>query len=232
MNENKRSVILTGMTPEIAGRYEPTLLEAGFDVVIEDEPDRVPSLVQERFYQAVVSYYPLETGALGEILSALRVKDGLSHGTSLVLIARRDRVRAAAGLVGRGVNKALSVEEAPAVLRIVLERLIEVAQPMALRLPIAVDVSAIAGRELFDWKTENLSGGGMLIETDDPLDVGTTFRFILMLDEGDVEGEAAVVRHTSAGREAVDGFGVRFLSFRNDGQAALLRYLRRIADEE
>jgi hypothetical protein len=226
MTENKQRILLTGMSSDLIERYRSGLLETGFEIIEEPNADKAPEVLEAQTFQAVVSFYPLATGQLGGILDAMRIKDGPNFGAGLVLLAQRDRVRAAAGLVGRGVNKALSVEEGPAVLRIVLERLIEVAQPTALRLPLAIEVSAIAGRKLFEWTTENLSGSGMLIGTEDPPEVGTSFRFTLILPDGDVEGDAVVVRQTFEGREAVGGFGSRFLSFYGDGQTRLLHFLR------
>ncbi|RLE20761.1 MAG: hypothetical protein DRJ65_17520 [Acidobacteria bacterium] len=226
MTENKGRVLLTGMSPETVDRFQPDLVEAGFEVVLEPDAGRATEHLNEQGFRAIVSYYPLETGHLGAILDSMRAKDSPNYGTGLVLLVRRDRLRAAAGLVGRGVNKALSVEEGPVVLRIVLERLIEVAKPMVLRLPLAIEVSAISGRNRFEWTTDNLSGSGMLIGTEDPPEVGTAFRFILFLPEGEVEGDAVVVRQTFEGREAVGGFGARFLAFQRDGQARLLQFLR------
>ena len=226
MTKNKGRILFTGMSAETVGRYEPGLVEAGFDVVLESDTDRAISLLGDEGFQAIVSGYPLVTGQLGGILDVLRGKESPNYGTGLVLLAKRDRLRAAAGLVGRGVNKALSVEEGPTVLRIVLERLVEIAQPMALRLPLAIEVSAIAGREHSEWTTDNLSGGGMLIGTPDPPKVGGSFRFFLALPEGDIEGDAIVVRHTFEGREMADGFGARFLRFQDNGQSRLLQFLR------
>ena len=41
-----------------------------------------------------------------------------------------------------------------------------------------------------------------------------------------VTDDGVVVRRTFEGRESVTGFGVRFLSFYDDGQARLLNFLR------
>ena len=226
MTENRGRILFTGMAAETAARYEPGLFEAGFELVLESDAGRAVSHLKGEGFQAIVSGYPLATGQLGGILDMMRAKDSPNYGTGLVLLARRDRLRAAAGLVGRGVNKALSLEEGPIVLRIVLERLVEVAQPMALRLPLAIEVSAIAGRQHQEWTTDNLSGSGMLIGTPDPPKVGGSFRFSLALPDGDVQGDAVVVRHTFEGREPVSGFGARFLSFQDDGQTRLLQFLR------
>lgn len=228
MTENKGRVLFTGMGPETAARYQPGLLEAGFELVLESDAERAMARVMAEGFKAIVSAYPLSSGQLGGILDVMRTKNSPNYGTGLVLLAQRERLRAAAGLVGRGVNKALSLEEGPVVLKIVLERLIEVAQPMALRLPLAIDVSAISGRNHFEWTTDNLSGSGMLVGTDDPPEIGDAFRFSLVLPDGEVQGDGVVVRRTFEGREPVNGFGARFLSFEGDGQARLLKFLREI----
>ncbi len=232
MTKNKGRILFTGMSAETAGRYEPGLVDAGFEVILESDTDRAVSFLKKQGLQAIVSGYPLVTGQLGGILDALRGKDSQNYGTGLVLLAKPVRLRAAAGLVGRGVNKALSIEEGPTVLRIVLERIVETAQPMALRLPLAIEVSAIAGRQHYEWMTDNLSGGGMLIGTPDPPKVGDAFRFSLALPERDIEGDAIVVRRTFEGREPTDGFGARFLAFQDDGQSRLLKFLREASKQE
>ncbi len=226
MTENKGKILLTGLPPETVSRFEPDLVEAGFELVLEPDADRAAECLEQQIFRAVVSYYPLDTGHLGAMLDGMRAKDSPNYGTGLILLVRKDRLRAAAGLVGRGVNKALSIEEGPVVLRIVLERMIEVAQPMVLRLPLAVEVSAISGRNRYEWTTENLSGSGMLIGTPEPPKVGTAFRFTLFLPEAEIEGDGIVVRQTFEDREAVGGFGARFISIHNDGQAKLLQFLR------
>ncbi|MEN8163900.1 MAG: PilZ domain-containing protein [Acidobacteriota bacterium] len=232
MMENRGRVLFTGMGAETAARYESGLLEAGFELVLESDAASAVLQLKNEGFQAIVSCYPLATGQLGGILDMMRAKDSPNYGTGLILLAHRDRLRAAAGLVGRGVNKALSLEEGPVVLRIVLERLVEVAQPMALRLPLDIEVSAIAGRQNHEWATDNLSGSGMLIGTPEPPKIGDSFRFSLALPDGDIQGDAVVVRHTFEGREPVSGFGARFLSFQDDGQTRLLNFLREAGKQE
>lgn len=211
-------------------RQAEALGELGFQ--IESDPDNegaVARLESERFV-AVVSGYPLPSGEIGRLLSALRSHRSASSNAVFVLLAPPDRLRAAASLVGRGVNKALSTRENPSVVGIVMQRMIESAQPASQRLPARFEVVAkVMGIEIV-WMTENLSGGGMLISSEQPPSLGTAFSFSLALPDGEVSGDARVVRHVAAEREPVAGFGARFLNFADDGQVQILDWLRTAID--
>jgi hypothetical protein len=220
-------VIVTGLSAGESAPYETALAELGLELMVEADPAEAEKKLRDERFDAVVAGYPLATGAIGRLMSTLRARGGHNSSTGLVLLAERDRLRGAAGLVGRGVHKALSKEEDPAVLGIVVQRMIDFAQPMAERLPVHLEVSATVNGENIVWRTENLSGSGMLIGTTSPPAMGSLFPFTLQVPGlGEVEGEAKVVRHTAVGREPVDGFGARFVSFAGDGQNFLLIYLR------
>ncbi len=209
-----------------ASRYAGILTDLGFLLELEAETQKAVARIENDRFDAVVSGYPLEPGDIGLLLGALRSHRSVSANAVFILLALPDRLRAAASLVGRGVNKALSTEESPSVIGIVVQRMIETAQPTSQRLLARFEVVAnVSGRE-FAWKTENLSGGGMLIATEDSPPLGTSFSFDLALPEGEVSGDARVVRQVISKRETVDGFGARFLNFEDEGQIRILDWLR------
>jgi hypothetical protein len=224
-NQSKR-VLATGLSRDRVDRFEEALTRLDFELVLEEDPFTAGERLHEGLYDAIVAGYPLQEGAVGGLIRAVKGRESQNFGAGLVLLAQPDRLRAAASLVGRGVHKALSIEEDPAVLGIVVQRMVEVSRPMLERLPLNLEVTARFENQVRQWMTENISGSGMLIAADNPPRTGTRFAFDLQLPAEQIEGEARVVRSTLEGRELVDGFGVRFSRFKMDGQRRLLDFLR------
>jgi hypothetical protein len=226
MPDIERTILMAGMPADFASRYETTLAERGFGTDVIPDPDDAIRHLDEHPVDAVVAAYPLAPGTIGRMVTALRSRDSINSAAGLVLLTSPSHLRSAAGLVGRGVTKAVSTEENPAVLGVIVERMVESNRAMLERLPVQIEVNATIASEPVVWRTENLSGAGMLIGSEDPPSLGTRFRFALSLNGEPVEGVARVVRHVLPGREATVGFGARFSSFDGDGQARLIAYLR------
>jgi hypothetical protein len=76
--------------------------------------------------------------------------------------------------------------------------------------------------------TQNVSASGMLVLGGHELPVGTRVAFELLLpgQMPAVCGQIEVTRHTDSGREHVDGFGARIVSFAGDGGERLRTFLR------
>jgi len=231
MASDTTKVLTTGLDEDRVGGFADALERLGYAMVFEEDPFVAGERLQNGFFDAVVAGYPLEEGAVGGLIRAVKSRESQNFGAGLVLLARPDRLRAAASLVGRGVHKALSIDEDPTVLGIVLQRMIEVSRPMLERLPLRLDVTARFDDRVEGWVTENISGSGMLIGAENPPSVGTRFAFDLQIPGDIIQGDARVVRSTLQGRELVDGFGVRFSRFKSDGQRRLLDYLRDARDE-
>jgi len=228
MPEIKRTILMAGLPADVASRYETTLADRGFGADVITDPDAAIEHLDHFPVDAVVAAYPLAPGTIGRLVTALRSGDSINSAAGLVLLAAPSHLRSAAGLVGRGVTKAVSTEENPAVLSVIVERMVESTRPMLERLPVRIEVKATIAREAVVWHTENLSGAGMLIGSGDPPALGTRFRFSLGINGEPIEGSARVVRHALPGREHAVGFGVRFNFFDGDGQARLIAYLKSV----
>lgn len=213
-------------------RYAEAVARHGFDVLLIESPNDACERISDDEFDTVVSAYPLESGALGRIVSALRTPAKRSCNCGLVLLTPPANLRAASGLVGRGVSKALSCEEDPAVVGIVVGRIAEASRETLERLPIQIEVECHLDEGIQFLKTENISSGGMLIATNEPPAEGIRFRFSLGIPGDPINGQAKVVRRVSTKREPVNGFGARFLSFDNDGKTRLLAELEAVRELE
>ncbi len=226
MTDKVHRILLAGLSGADARPLADAMATMGYDPEIVTDPMVAVAAARERRFSAVVAAYPLPPGTLGSLVTAMRASGSINHGAGLVLLASPDRVRAAAGLVGRGVNKVLSLSEEPVVTAIVVNQLVERFQPMAERLPVRVRVEIDSGDRRQVLRTENLSGLGMLVSSDAAPGLGDRVRFRLHLEGEPVAGEAKVVRHAQSGRESATGFGARFLGFDGDGHERLVAFLR------
>lgn len=226
MTTKAKLILATGLAEDRAKRYETVLSGLGYEVEFQEDPSVASDRLDESRFDAVVAGYPLEQGAVGSLIRAIKSRESDNFGAGLVLLAQPARLRAAASLVGRGVHKAISIDEDPRVVGIVVQRMIEVSRPMLERLPLRLEVKAYFGDRSETWTTENISGSGMLIGAEKRPRVGVRFGFELRLPDDRIEGEGRVARATIEGRELVNGFGVRFSRFKLDGQRRLLDFLR------
>jgi hypothetical protein len=219
-------VLFVGLPKAQALRFEDALTNHAIAMEVESSPASACSRLHEERFNAVIATYPLPTGDLGRIITAVRSRAAGSVGAGLLLLAEVNSLRAANGLKGRGIYRVMSVEVKPVLLAIMVQQTIEYVQPMTERLPIQLPVVLKIGDKEHTWRTENLCGRGMLVVTDSPSEIGTHFDFTLSLPNEPIRGRALVVRRVDTSSESVQGFGARFWSFEGDGRSRLLAYLR------
>jgi PilZ domain-containing protein len=70
---------------------------------------------------------------------------------------------------------------------------------------------------------QNLSMGGLLIETDTPTVTGMSAQLHFLVQEGQIRADA-VVRHAEPGR----GVGLRFTALRNEDRQRLVELMKRL----
>jgi len=70
---------------------------------------------------------------------------------------------------------------------------------------------------------QNLSMGGLLIETDTPTVTGMSAQLHFLVQEGQIRADA-VVRHAEPGR----GVGLRFTALRNEDRQRLAELMKRL----
>ncbi|MCP4899509.1 MAG: hypothetical protein GY906_21290 [bacterium] len=218
-------VLFTGMAADEVERYADALVNHDIEVESVSDPRVACERIGEEQFDTVVSAYPLASGDIGRIVSALRSPPHRDNNCGLVLLTAPASLRAASGLVGRGVSKALSVEEDPNVVGMIVQRIAQASRESLERLPINVEVECRFDRDLDIWKTENISSGGMLVATENSPPEGSRFRFSLQLGDEPICGQAKVVRRVTMKREPAEGFGARFLSFNNNDKSRLMAHL-------
>ena len=229
----RRSVLVVNVDEELFGKIAPLLGREALEV------DRFPraraalDLISQVPVDVLIVGYPLPDVPAQELLDVVRAAHSPCRQSPLLLLARADDLEEAKRFIGRGANEAVAVEESAERLQAAVSRLLAVAPRSGLRVMVRIVVNIGEGAALEMSQTENLSETGMLVRTGEvyPLGSRLSFEFHLGGQSQPIRGEGEVVRQTTAGREAVRGIGIRFISLERDGLQRLQRFLRELSTE-
>ena len=121
----------------------------------------------------------------------------------------------------------LALDGVERTIQTVVANCLNVASRVAVRLVTRVEVEIDGQRTAVLCQTENMSSSGLLLSGGRQYETGTrvSFQFLLPGHERPCGGIAEVVRHTTRGREGLDGIGVRFVSFTGDSRERFDSYL-------
>jgi len=187
----------------------------------------VMDLVQGTPFELLVVSFPTENFEIEELLSLIRAEGATCQKAGFLLLADGESLEDAQLYVDRGVNRAISLNWTESRLWQAVGDVSQVSPRIYLR--ALVDTGMEGERPDIDdlYRTENISESGMLVRGDEIYPPGTRFefRFALPGESGLIEGVAEVVRGTTDPAEKNDGFGARFLLFREDGQERLDAYI-------
>jgi hypothetical protein len=154
-------------------------------------------------------------------------RDPLTRGLSVAILGQDLTLKDEDALRVAGANVVLSGKVDPALWDTRLEELLHVPRRREVRVPVLCEAwSQIADEPAIEGWALNLSVRGALIETETPLDVGTSIDLTLQLPgEGtDIKAVARVVRE-AGGAEGRCWSGVEFLIVRGDGRDRLLLFI-------
>lgn len=97
------------------------------------------------------------------------------------------------------------------------------------RVKVELEIEFSSVHNFFSGFVENLSAGGVFIATYQPLSVGETIEFSIMLPGSETPvtgvGEVRWVREPQEGSDAMPGMGIRFLALQADADAAIGQYV-------
>ncbi|MEJ2085047.1 MAG: PilZ domain-containing protein [Acidobacteriota bacterium] len=176
----------------------------------------------------VLITYPLWDTPLGELIRGIRSAESNGHGIPTFVVVPEGSLPEVSSLDDLGVTVLSEAESRSKLGDLVKSELFPV-QRAGQRMVVRMEVQLGTGRLLRLCQSENLSISGMLIRTSEKYPIGSTIRFEFVLpdDEEPICGEAQIVRYTHPDVEMVPGIGVRFVSFEDDGQERLERFISR-----
>ena len=223
-----RRVLIVGSGSTKLAASAPALERQGLEVDRVSSPETALELARHvRFHLALLDYPPsgIEVNELAHGLADPGLPD---HRTYVVLVASPDRIEEARSYVGNAVDGVLSAAASPEESAQVLYGILGAPPRVGARVPVRLEVSLVEGPSLVLRQTENLSATGMLVRTPRALPVGTevSFRLDLPGARSSIEGTAQVVRHVlHADTQTVLATGMRFVSFKGDGDARLRSFV-------
>ena len=224
---DKSSVLVVNLGAREFDKVAPLLDREEFEV------DRFPraamalELIRQVTFDVLLVGYPLPDIGPRQFLSEVRDPESPCRATPLLLVATEESLSSAREFIGYGANRVVGMDETAERLQAEVTRLLEVAPRQELRTMVRLQIRVGDGQRLAMGQTENLSRSGMLVRAGEAYEIGSQveFEFFLGDDPNALHGHGTVVRHTTPGREQVNGMGIRFDSFDRDGKKRLQRFL-------
>jgi hypothetical protein len=210
------------LTPELG---DTVLWRSGIDRVFSPNADAALETLPSLGARLVVVDAEDPAGAL-RLVEDLR-QDPLTRQASVAVLGRDLTLREEDALRVAGANLVLSGKVDPSLWDSRLEELLHVPRRREVRVPVLCEAwSQIPGESGVEGWALNLSLRGALIETEAPLDIGTSIELTLQLpgQGADVKVVARVVREAGSS-EGRSWSGVEFLILRGDGRERLLRFI-------
>jgi hypothetical protein len=218
---------MTGLEQNDLRRLLPALSAYGLELHHVPWGEEVLELVLAERFDAVVVRFPADGFPFARFLSSVRSPSGKCRSCGLVLLAAAGSEDRARQLLGHGVNRVVSLDAPRRELTEAVVELLHVAPRVPLRVPTRLVRREPDRRSTVLCQTVNLSASGMLLAGFAIYPVGALLDFELSLpgDELPLRGSLEVARRSNPTREGVQGFGARFVAFRDTDRARLEAYL-------
>ena len=222
----QRLLIIGSETPALQ-RIAPILRRAEFETRLAANADQAFELLEDVAFDLIVLRYPVPGLSLHEFVDRVRTVGSLCRTAGLVLLAEPTCVGEVARLLGKGVNRVVSLDASSDRLLDAIADLLAVDPRRTVRAVIQLELWVERAPERVLTLTENVSTAGMLVRGGSEFPLGTRLQFELMLpgERTPVRGQLEVARHTDPGRERVEGFGGKVVSYAGDGQERVRAFI-------
>ena len=216
-------LLIVGAETPALQRVVPLLLRADFTASRVPRADDAAELLAGQAFDLVIVRVPVSGMPLDELLGQVRDPKGLNRDAGVLLLAEPETIAEVRSLLGRGVNRVVSLEGPSDRLLLAVADLVLVPPRLAVRTLVQLELWVAHGPVRSLTLTRDLSATGMFVQAGDEFPIGTRLRFELSLpgDDEPIRGEVEVVRRASADEAKAGGIGVRFLSFQDDGRRRL-----------
>jgi len=183
-------------------------------------PEEAVALAAAKPFDLVVFDSEPEQLSLSELVERLRTSDSASRDGSLLVVSTSETAEDARALIGRGVNRVVTLDMTEEIIDQHVADLLDIAPRAAIRVAARLTTVIDDGTVEIVGRTANISATGLLLQISARFEIGQSVSFeFLTHDGGDmVAGEGTVVRHAVAERGGVDGIGVRFVRLHGDGR--------------
>ncbi len=212
VSDKKTFVLVAGIDTSAFEALGPVLDRQDFEVERMASLRSSVDLAQLKHFNVVIINARCSVETLALAVAAIRDEKSASKKTSLLVMAEPGAEDAARELIGRGVNRVMSVDDSPEMIAREVTVLLTVALRAAVR--VSVNFKASISDGIVDVVAEviNLSVSGMLVETDIPF--APDDKVVVSTDLGGQWGpvsiKAVVVRRAYPARGGIGGIGIRF----------------------
>jgi hypothetical protein len=223
MHEERPVVLVAGVTQSSFGELAPVLDREKFTVVKVTSYEDAVMYARAAVVDLVVLGAVPTTMSLQDAIRSIRSASSASRKASLLVLAEPGTEDGARRLIGRGINRVMLTVDPPKLIALQVAELLEIQPRATLRLSTRMLVGVEDGFEEALGAVVNLSGSGLLLETDADLEPGQ--HVVISIDVHPlvepVAAKAEVVRKADPERDGIEGIGVRFLSFAGDSRNRL-----------
>jgi len=221
----RHQIVMSGVDDALVVKVVTRLIVLGADFHRVPSLPELATLAAGRDFDLVLLGPSVLGRAVDDTVRKIRSATSLSRYALVVAVARRHQLRPVRRLVGRGVDRVVSIDDPGSPWQDVMFDLLDVSRRVRVAAPVTVEQGELA----FSCRTENVSISGMLLHCAAELPSGSTLRFVLSVpgEEEPIRGEARVTRAANPRREGVDGFGAEILSFEEAGHSRLRYFLSR-----
>lgn len=220
VTEKVSTVLLAGIGRGPFEAIAPVLDRRQLKIERVTIPEEAVALAAAKPFDLVVFDSEPERLSLGELVERLRTSDSASREGSLLVVSGPAVADGARALIGRGVNRVVTLDMTEEIIDQHVADLLDVAPRAAVRVAARLTTVVDDGTLEIVGRTANISATGMLLQTSTALEIGQLVTFEFLTGDGSdmVAGEGTVVRHAVAERGGVDGMGIRFLQLLGDGR--------------
>lgn len=228
----KQKITTVGSDRELLANLEAVIDERAAALVRVPSAEAALSMHESLGVDLILVVLPLEDMRYADFVARLR-KQELSDPLRLVVVARGGRFERLSQEESANVV-VLDAEWPIAELRAQFAKFLRSSPRTAERIMARLEVKMGAEKALRVVQMRDISATGMRVSTRGLLPVGTwiTLEFNLPGDPEAICAQAEVVRHCSQETESMQGMGIRFTAFEEDGGSRLQEHIRgRIQDD-
>jgi hypothetical protein len=232
--KRQTTVLVAGFDKHSFEALGPVLERRNFEVARMASPDVSVELAVAKPFDIIIINAEGIGGTLAPLVDDIRDEKSASRKTSLLVMAEADEADAIRGLIGRGVNRVMLLDDSPELIGQQVAALLNVAPRAAVRFSVRLKTSVSHRNVNVPGEVVNLSVSGMLVETDTPFQPDD--EVVISLDLGDPWGsistKAVVVRQAYRTRGGIDGIGIRFADLTDEVRAKIAAFLDKVFSDQ
>ena len=186
----------------------------GLPVLRIDSGQECLEVAAQEHFGLIVARVPLTDLSVPALAAGLVQRFSLNGDTPLLMLAEGKQYQAALGFQSPRIQ-IVDVGDATTNVERLITSALGIAMRASTRLEVEFKVETDTADERRRCRTRDISRSGMLLDSAEPLPIGTEFVFNFTLPQRftPIHGRGQVVRHAGTAESLNSGMGVRFVAF-------------------